>query len=105
MKRGEVWWAELPDPWRRRPVLLLARDEAYRLLTWVIVVPTTTNVRSIPTAVELTETDGMPQKSAVAVDNLLAVRKTWLTEPITTLTPERMLEVEHAIHFAMNLSF
>jgi mRNA interferase MazF len=26
MKRGQVWWAHLPRPVGRRPVLLLSRD-------------------------------------------------------------------------------
>lgn len=29
MRRGEVWWADLPAPVGRRPVLLLSRDRAY----------------------------------------------------------------------------
>ena len=29
MKRGEIWWADLPPPVGRRPVLLLSRDRAY----------------------------------------------------------------------------
>lgn len=31
MKRGEVWWAQLPSPVGRRPVVLLSRDTAYRV--------------------------------------------------------------------------
>ncbi len=37
MRRGEVWWAELPERVGRRPVVLLSRDSAYK-------------VRSAPTA-------------------------------------------------------
>jgi len=29
MKRGEVWWANLPKPVGGRPVLLLSRNAAY----------------------------------------------------------------------------
>jgi mRNA interferase MazF len=29
MKRGEVWWATLPEPVGRRPVVLLSRNAAY----------------------------------------------------------------------------
>ena len=28
MQRGEIWWANLPEPIGRRPVLLLSRNEA-----------------------------------------------------------------------------
>ena len=39
MKRGEVWWAELPPPTGRRPVVLLSRDEAYEVRALVIIAP------------------------------------------------------------------
>jgi hypothetical protein len=29
MLRGEIWWAKLPPPVGRDPVLLLSRNEAY----------------------------------------------------------------------------
>ena len=105
MKRGEIWWANVPEPWGRRPVLLLARDEAYDRLTWIIVAPITTNVRRIPSAIPLTPgLDGVPQACAVALDNIQAIRKAWLAARITALGAERMHEVERAVHFAMDLS-
>ncbi len=106
MRRGEVWWANLPEPWGRRPVLLLARDEAYSVLTWIMVVPITTNVRPIPTAVALNaEVDGVPRACAAALDNIQAIHKSWLGARITNLGPDRMREIEQAVHFALDLSF
>lgn len=106
MRRGEVWWANLPEPWGRRPVLLLARDEAYSVLTWVMVAPITTNVRPIPTAVALSpDADGVPRVCAAALDTVQAIRTSWLDVRITSLGPERMREVEQAVHFALDLSF
>ena len=37
MRRGEVWWAALPKPAGRRPVVLLSRDEAYAVRELVTV--------------------------------------------------------------------
>ena len=106
MKRGEVWWATLPRPWGTRPVLLLARDEAYELLTWVVVAPITTTVRGIPAAVTLEpESDGVPQRSAVSLDHLQTVRREWLDDRITELSADRLREVDDAVHFALALSF
>jgi mRNA interferase MazF len=106
MTRGEVWWARLPEPWGRRPVLLLARDEAYNVLTWVTVAPITTNVRAIPTAVRLTpDADGVPRLCAASLDNLQAIHHSWLDERITSLGPDRMHEIERAVHFALDLTF
>jgi len=41
MRRGEIWWAELPAPGGRRPVLLLSRNEAYVVRQLVTVAPIT----------------------------------------------------------------
>ena len=53
MQRGEVWWAELPSPIGRRPVVLLSRDEAYAVRNAVTVAEVTSTVRGIPVEVEL----------------------------------------------------
>jgi mRNA interferase MazF len=58
MKRGEVWWADLPAPIGRRPVLLLSRDRAYAVRTAITVAFITTTVRNIPVEVKLTIADG-----------------------------------------------
>lgn len=49
MKRGEIWWAELPKPAGRRPVILLSRDEAYEVSRLVTVAPVTTRVANLDT--------------------------------------------------------
>lgn len=104
MRRGEVWWAQLPSPWGRRPVLLVARNEAYPLLTWVMVAPLTTRIRPIPTAVRLDpDADGVPEPSAVSLDNIQAIRKDWLDVRIVPLRREKMDAIERAIHFAFGL--
>ncbi len=104
MKRGEVWWATLPEPWGRRPVLLLARDEAYEILTWLIVAPLTTTIRTISTAVLLEPSrDHVPARSVVALDNVQSVRSAWVQSRITELSSERMSEVDRAVHLAMGL--
>jgi len=44
MRRGEVWWAEQPEPIGRRPVVLLSRDEAYKVRNAVTVAQVTTTI-------------------------------------------------------------
>ncbi|MGH2585905.1 MAG: GMC oxidoreductase [Dehalococcoidia bacterium] len=66
MRRGEIWWANLPAPWGRHPVLLLARNQAYAILTWVMVAPLTTTIRVVPSTVPLDPTiDGVPHRCTV----------------------------------------
>ena len=103
MRRGEVWWADLPKPAGRRPVLLLSRNAAYNVRTSLTVAPVTRKMRSIPTEVRLGKNDGMPDKCVVNLDSILTVPKSLLTERITVLTPEKMTEVGEAVLFALDL--
>ena len=103
MRRGEVWWAELPPPIGRRPVLLLSRDAAYSVRTSVTVAVITRTIRSIPVEVLLGQEDGMPIECVVNLDNILTMPKSRLTERITTLSAEKMTAVVKTIVFALDL--
>ena len=104
MRRGEVRWANLPPPWGRRPVLLLVRDEAYALLSWVMVAPLTTTFRDVPTQVRLDPSrDGVARTSLINLAEIQSIRPEWLDALIVRLRPEKMAEVERAIHFALDL--
>ena len=103
MRRGEVWWAELPSPIGRRPVLLLSRNAAYRVRTSVTVGMVTRTIRNIPVEVPLSPEDGMPEQCVVNLDSILTIPKAKLTERITTLSAEKMTAVAKAIIFALDL--
>ncbi|MFP3975441.1 MAG: type II toxin-antitoxin system PemK/MazF family toxin [Dehalococcoidia bacterium] len=103
MRRGEVWWTELPPPIGRRPVVLLSRDAAYRVRASVTVGIVTRTVRSIPVEVPLGVEDGMPERCVVNLDDILTIPKAILVDWITTLSPQKMSAVARAIVFALDL--
>ncbi len=103
MRRGEVWWAKLPQPAGRRPVLLLSRDAAYNVRTSVTVAIVTRTIRGIPVEVLLGQEDGMPAKCVVNLDDIITVPRSRLTERITVLASEKMTAVARAIIFALDL--
>jgi mRNA interferase MazF len=103
MRRGEVWWAELPEPVGHRPVVLVTRDGAYGYRTMATVAPVTTTVRGIPAEVQLGPADGMPRRCVVNLDNLQTVDQRRLRERITLLASKRLQEIDDAIHFALGL--
>ena len=103
MRRGEVWWAELPPPIGRRPVLLLSRDAAYSVRTSVTVAIITRTIRNIPSEVLLEQEDGMLTQCVVNLDDILTIPKSRLTEQITALSAEKMTAVAEAIVFALDL--
>lgn len=101
MRRGEVWWAEREDR-KRRPVLVLTRDEAIPVLHSVVVAPATRTIRGIPTEVVVGPEDGMPEESAISLDNVTLVPKGLLTSPICRLGPARMWETCRAVQAAFD---
>jgi mRNA interferase MazF len=103
MRRGEVWWAGLPLPAGRRPVLLLSREVAYKVRSSITVAVVTRTIRSIPVEVLLGKKDGMPVKCAVNLDEIITIPKSLLVERITALSPEKMGAVARAIVFALDL--
>jgi len=103
MRRGEVWWAELPAPAGRRPVVLLSRNEAYTVRELVTVAPISSRMRRIPTEVALGKEDGMPRPCAVNLDTLTTIPKRSLAERLTTLAPGKLAAVERALRFALGL--
>lgn len=103
MRRGELWWAEQPNPIGRRPVLLLSRDEAYQVRNAVTIAQVTTTVRGIPVEVILDRLDGLPQKCVANLDTITTIRKALLTERICSLRTDKMEQVNKAIKFALSL--
>jgi mRNA interferase MazF len=101
MRRGEVHWYRFAAPDKRRPVLVLTRDSALAFLGEVTVAPITSTVRDIPSEVQLSDIDGMPQPCAVNLDHLQTVSRAKVGPLIATLSAQRMREVRSALLFAL----
>ena len=103
MKRGELWWADLPAPVGRRPVLLLSRDRAYAVRNAVTVAFVTTTIRNIPVEVPLGPADGLPKPCVVNLDVINTIPKSRLAQRIGMLSTAKMAEVVVAARFALDL--
>ena len=103
MRRGEVWWAELPPPMGRRPVVLVSRDDAYGVRDFVMVAPVTGRVRRIPAEVALGPEDGLLRPSIANLDSLATVEKVGLRRRLAVLTPSKLAAVDAALRFALGL--
>ena len=68
--RGEIRWYTFRLPDKRRPVLVLTRNEVIDLLNEIIVAPVTRTIRGLRTEILLTEDDGMPAACAVNFDHV-----------------------------------
>ena len=105
MRRGEVWWAKLPLPVGRRPVVLLSRNEAYTVRNAVTVAEVTSTMRGIPVEVELGPEDGLPKKCVVNLDTIATIRKDLLIGRIAILRDEKVEQINLAIKFALSISY
>ena len=64
---------------KRRPVLVVSRDEVIPVLNNVVVAPVTSTVRNIPTCIPVGPGEGLDHESVATFDNLAAVPKSVLT--------------------------
>ncbi len=103
MRRGEVWWARLPPPAGRRPVVLVSRRSSYAVRASVTVVEVSRTVRGIPTEVALGRREGLPGKCAANADNLVTMPKVWLESRIGSLPHEKAAALDRALRYALEL--
>ena len=103
MDRGEAWWADLPAPVGRRPLLILSRSAAVAARNQVVVAQITRTVHNVASEVALTRADGLPRDCVVNCDVLLTVPKSRLIRLICKLSSTKMAEVHQAIRFALEL--
>jgi mRNA interferase MazF len=76
--QAEIWLMETPNQ-KRRPVLIVSRDDVIPVLNNVVVAPLTTTLRAIPTCIRVGPDEGIDHDSVAAFDNLAAVPKSVLT--------------------------
>lgn len=101
MNQGDIYWYIFKEPDKRRPVLILTRNSAIRLLTSITIAPITSTIRGIASEIVLTPTDGMITDCAINLDNIQTVQKSNLGRFIAHLPNRRMRDVRKAIEFAL----
>lgn len=97
MKQFEIWWASLPEPVGRRPVLLLGRTSAFAYLTRVLAAEVTTTIRGIPQEVVLGRREGLPEPCVANVDALRTIPLACLDTPIGRIAARRQVEIKRAL--------
>ena len=103
ISRGEIWWAELPEPvgsgpGLRRPVVVVQGDAFNRSrIATVVCVPITSNLRwaAAPGNVELTpRRSGLPSVSVANVSQIVAIDRGLLRDRVGKL-PSKTLDLIH----------
>jgi mRNA interferase MazF len=75
--QAELWLMETPNE-KRRPVLIVSRDEVIPVLSNIVVAPVTSTIREIPTCIPVGPDEGIDHESVASFDNLAAVPKSVL---------------------------
>ena len=112
MKRGEIWWADLPnprgsEPGFRRPVLVVQADSFNASpIGTVVVAAINSNLRlaDAPGNVRLTRRQSkLSRESVVNVSQLLTLDREFLVERVGTLPATALDSVESGRRLVLSL--
>jgi mRNA interferase MazF len=103
MQRGELWWADLPQPVGRHPVVLISRNKAIQIRQAVCIAQVTSTIRAIPVEVRVGKAEGLTHDSVINCDVISTIPKTLLTERIGSLPVRKRLELDKSLRFALAL--
>ena len=110
--RGEIWWAELPDPVGagpgfRRPVLVIQHDAFNRSrLGTVTVVALTSNLRLLDAPGNVlvpARASGLPRDSVGNVTQVVTLDRRVLRERVRALSATLMRQVDDGLRLALAL--
>jgi mRNA interferase MazF len=112
IQRGEIWWADLPEPRRsepgyRRPVLVIQADSFnHSRIQTVLVAAITSNVdlAAAPGNVVLpARSSGLPRDSVVNVSQVLTLDRSFLTGHAGTLPARLQGAVDAGLRLILQL--
>ena len=112
MERGDIWWAQLPDPVAsepgfRRPVVIIQSNAFNRSrIRTVIAAVVTSNLRlaDAPGNVLLPASEsGLPKDSVVNVSQVITVDREFLTEKCGRLSSRLMRSVDEGLRLVLSL--
>ena len=101
VRRGDLWLHRFAAPDRRRPVLVLTRNDVVNRLHTVTVAPVTSTIRGIRSEVRVGVAHGLRSESVVNLDHIQTVPRSDLHHWIGRLGPGRMFEVCRALTVAL----
>ena len=104
LNRGEIWNYRFKAPDKRRPVLILSRQEVIPLLHTVMVAPITSTRRGAPSEVPVGVKEGLKHDAAVNLDYVQTVERARLVSFIGSLDAAQMRHVCRALAVATGCS-
>lgn len=112
VNRGDIWWAELPEPIAsepgfKRPVIILQSNEFNRSrIDTVVVVTITSNLKlaKAPGNILLPSAKtGLPKESVANVSQIITVDKQFLSEKIGQVDHLTMQQLNEGVELVLGL--
>jgi mRNA interferase MazF len=100
VSRGEIWLYRFTQPNKRRPVLVLSREDALAVMETALVCGITRTIRGLPTEVELGPAHGLKEHCVANLDHVFTVRQVDMRKYVGTLGPNDMRAVCRALGIA-----
>ena len=101
LNRGDIHLCEFASPDKRRPVLILTKDNLIPYLSTVTAAKITSSIRGVPSEVLLDVEDGMKGPCAVSLHQVLSIPVRRLGPRVGRIGDDRLREVCAAIQFAL----
>jgi len=112
VKRGEIWWASLPEPvgsepGYRRPVLVVQADEFNKSAIRTVLcagITSNLNLAQAPGNVHLSgRSSGLPKASVINVSQLICLDRTRLTQRVKSLDADTLSQVDDGLKLILKL--
>ena len=95
--RGDIRWFRFASPDKRRPVLVLGKDDALPALSQIPVIPLSTQARGLSWEVRLSPDDGLPSECVLKPEWIRSVDRVLIGPRIASFPPNRWGEVRVAL--------
>lgn len=110
-RRGELWLVALGaaragEPGKHRPAVVVSVDEILTGLDdeLVVVVPVSSSRAGSPLRPRVSPTEGVDTESVAVCRGVRAVARSRLLEPLGTLAPETIRQIEHALALILGIN-
>ena len=112
MRRGEIWWASLPEPSGsgpgfRRPLLIVSANSFNESrINTVVAAVITSNLRLADASGNVrlpARGTGLTKPSVVNVSQIITVDKSFLTERAGRLNPQLLAEIDDGLRLVLSI--
>ena len=112
MRRGDIWWANLPvprgsEPGYRHPVVIVQTDSFNRSAIRTVIVSVITSNMSLAGApgniILPLSISKLPKDSVINVSQIITLDKSFLSEKVGELSPKKLLALDDGLRLVFSL--